>query len=137
MTPHGEPVTLYANYLPLEMTGKSLFRYRLDIAIGNTHLLATAKEAEQIVRVLLEVHLLEYQNNIATDYRSTLLSTRQLPAPSKYCVRYQKPHEQMHSEKSRVYNVTCQYVGTINTRDLVDYLTSTYAHAPSNPSLGP
>lgn len=125
----GDPVTLYANYLPLMVPHKALFRYHVDIAGDATGRKPTGKKARQIVRLLLEEHFQQYQNSLATDYRSTLISRIALPNIEHYDVRYRDEHDDEYPEEPKVYSVTCQYTGQITPGDLVDYLTSTNASA--------
>lgn len=125
----GKAVTLYTNHLPLEVTGKLIFRYHLDIVAEKSHRRAIGREAEQIVRSLLKEHLPEFQNSIATDYRSTLLSIHQLPSSAEYRVQNRNQHKDEYLETSCVYHVRCKYAGAVDTSDLMDYLTSTDAQA--------
>lgn len=125
----GEPVTLYANYLPLSPTSKLLFRYHIDIPPDATGRQLTGRKARQIVHLLLDEHFLQFQNGIATDYRSTLISREELPNTEKYDVRYRDEYEDEYPENPRVYHVTYQYTGQLNAGDLVNYLTSTNAGA--------
>lgn len=125
----GEPVTLYANYLPLSLTSKPLFRYHIEIPPDATGRQPTGRKARQIVHLLLDEHFLQFQNGIATDYRSTLISREELPNTEEYDVRYRDEYEDEYPENPRVYHVTCQYTGQLNAGDLMNYLTSTNAGA--------
>ncbi|KAJ5114477.1 hypothetical protein NUU61_000236 [Penicillium alfredii] len=125
----GKPVTLYANYLPLEVSSKSLFRYHVDIAADAGGRQPVGKKARQIVRLLLEEHFLQQKAGIATDYRSTIISCTELPQTEQYDVRYKDDIEGDYPENPKVYQVTCQYTGQLDPADLVNYLTSTKAGA--------
>lgn len=123
----GRPVKLYANYFELKSLGKELFRYHVDIGGDSAGRKPTGKKARQVVRLLLDEHFLQYQNSIATDYRSTLVSRIELPNKDTYDIRYRDEHEDEYSENPKVYKVTCQFTGKLNPSDLLDYLTSSNA----------
>ncbi|KAH2990860.1 hypothetical protein KXV72_003163 [Aspergillus fumigatus] len=125
----GSPVTLYANYFELKSVGKELFRYNVDIVADSARAKPTGRKARQIIRLLLDEHLLQYQNSIATDYKSTLVSRVELPSQGQYDVRYRDEHEDDYPEQPKVYRVNCQFTGRLNPGDLLDYLTSANASA--------
>jgi hypothetical protein len=71
----GRPVTLYANYLPLTLPNKQLFRYHITIAADAEGRTApVGKKARQIVSLMLEEHFAQQKSSIASDFRSTLVS---------------------------------------------------------------
>ncbi|OJJ46103.1 hypothetical protein ASPZODRAFT_133093 [Penicilliopsis zonata CBS 506.65] len=124
----GQKILLYANYFELSSKAKELFRYHVDIAAegGRT---PTGKKAKQIVRLLLDEHFLQYQNSIATDYKSTLISHVELPKQEEYLVRYKDEYEDDYPEQPKVYRVSVQFTGNLRPSDLLDYLSSTNASA--------
>jgi len=125
----GRLVTLYANYLPLSLPNKQLFRYHISIAAESAGRPAPAgKKAGHIVRLLLEEHFPQEKNSIASDFRSTLVSYVKL-TEGNFDVRYKEDLENDYPEAPRVHNVTIQYTGEVNPADLVNYLTSTNAGA--------
>ncbi|KAJ5193301.1 hypothetical protein N7449_009443 [Penicillium cf. viridicatum] len=125
----GRPVTLYANYLPLTLPNKQLFRYHISIAADSAGRSApVGKKARHIVRLLLEEHFPQQKNSIASDFRSTLVSCVKL-TEGKFDVRYKEHIDDDYIDPPRVHQVTCQYTGEVNPADLVNYLTSTNAGA--------
>lgn len=122
-------MTLYANYFELKSVGKELFRYNVDIAADSAKTKPAGKKARQIIRLFLDEHFLQYQNSIATDYKSTLISKVELPSQGQYDVRYRDEHEDDYPEQPRVYRVNCLFTGKLNPSDLLDYLTSSNASA--------
>lgn len=120
-------MTLYANYLPMTLTSKTLSRYHLDIAADSAGRSApVGKKARHIVRLLLNEHFPKEKQSIASDFRSTLISTVKL-TEGKFDVRYKEDLEDDYPENARVHVVTVQYTGEVNPADLVNYLTSTNA----------
>lgn len=123
----GRQVTLYANYLPLALPTKALFRYHIAIAADSAGRSApVGKKAQHIVRLLLNEHFSQQKNQIVSDFRSTLVSCVKL-TEGKFDVRYKEDLEDDYPETPRVHTVTVQYTGEVNPGDLVDYLTSTNA----------
>lgn len=125
----GRPVTLYANYLPLNLPNKQLFRYHISIGINSKGQSApVGKKARHIVRLLLEEHFPQEKNSIASDFRSTLVSYVKL-TNGNFDVRYKEDLEGDYPKIPRLHTVTIQYTGQVNLADLVNYLTSTNAGA--------
>ena len=122
-------MTLYANYLPLDLSKKQIFRYHIAIAADASGRAApVGKKARHIVRLLLSEHFANEQNSIATDFRSTMVSCVKLKE-GNYDVRYKEDLEDEYSETPRIHTVTIGYTGEVNPIDLVNYLTSTHAGA--------
>lgn len=128
----GQPVTLHANYFHLNAIGKDLFCYHVDIG-PNEPKKPAGRKAKQIIRLLIEEHFSHHQNNITTDYKTTLVSNvKILPAEheeSTYDVRYRDEYDDEYPEPSKVYRVKCQYTKTVTPAQLLSYLTSTNADA--------
>lgn len=91
------------------------------------------KKARQIVRLLLEEHFPSHLNQVATDYRSTMVSCVELLKQDEehFDVRYKDENDEDYPEgpKLKVFKITCVRTGTVNPADLVNYLTSTNAGA--------
>lgn len=91
------------------------------------------KKARQIVRLLLEEHFPSNLNQVATDYRSTMVSCVELLNQDEqhFDVRYKGENDVEYAEgpKLKVFKVTCVRTGTVNPADLINYLTSTNAGA--------
>ncbi|KAJ5638279.1 hypothetical protein N7490_008158 [Penicillium lividum] len=128
----GRPVTLYANYMPFAAVGKPVFRYHVHIAKDQGKDLPV-KKARQVVRLLLEEHFASDIKNIATDYRSTLISCVELRLggeDKKFDVRWKSENEVEYMDEPKVYNVTVGATGTLDPVDLVNYLTSSSVTTP-------
>lgn len=119
----GENVVLYANYFDLQSAGSNMFRYHVDV---DDQQLAK-KKLKQVIRLLIEEHFSENKNNIATDYRSNLISRVEL-SEGQYDVRYRDEYGD-YPERPKVYRVRCQFTGHVNPSDLLNYLSSTSASA--------
>ncbi|PWY89283.1 Piwi-domain-containing protein [Aspergillus heteromorphus CBS 117.55] len=126
----GRPVTLFANYFELKSASTQLYRYNVDIHADSAGKKPTGKKARQVVRLLLEEHLLSLKDSIVTDYMSTLISSVKLPEDERdYDVRYRNEDEDEYPENPTVYRVKYQFTGTLNSGDLLNYLTSSNAAA--------
>ncbi|KAJ5642765.1 hypothetical protein N7490_006765 [Penicillium lividum] len=127
----GKPVTLYANYMPFKAVGKPVFRYHVAVGKEQGRKVPT-KKARQIVRLLLEEHFAKDIKNIATDYRSTLISCIDLglPGDKKYDVRYKGENELDYLDEPEVYSVTVGPTGTLDPTDLINYVSSSSVNGP-------
>ncbi|KAJ5938919.1 hypothetical protein N7466_002053 [Penicillium verhagenii] len=127
----GKPVTLYANYMPFTAVGKPVFRYHVAVGKDQGREIPT-KKARQIVRLLLEEHFTKDIKNIATDYRSTLISSIDLKLSSdkKFDVRYKGENEFDYLDEPKVYSVTVGPTGTLDPTDLINYLSSSSIKGP-------
>lgn len=125
----GRQVTLFANYMELTSKYKhDLYRY--DTAIGNAPNgnPPSAKKCKHIIRLLLEEFFADQQADLASDYRSTLISREPLGLEDRdYQVRWKAEGEDSYSNDPIVYIVTVKYTGTVSVPELVNYLTSSHA----------
>lgn len=120
---------MYANYFELSKAGKSLFRYHVDVTGDEAGRKPTGKKFQRVIGLLLQEHFAQQRNCIATDYKSTLISTIELPNRETYDVRYRDDSENEYPENPKVYRVTCMSTGILQPSDLLNYLTSTSATA--------
>ncbi|PWY71079.1 protein PIWIL3 [Aspergillus sclerotioniger CBS 115572] len=128
----GTPVLLYANYFELKSVGNQLHRYHLDIQGDTANKKPAGKKARHIVRLFIEEHLSKYQDQVVTDYMSTIITAVEFlggKEPKDFDVRYRDEHEDEYPEQPKVYRVKCQFTGTLYPRHLLDYLTSSNASA--------
>ncbi|KAJ6172607.1 Qde2 [Penicillium chermesinum] len=131
----GNPTLLYANCLPIQLVSKPLYRYHVGILADGAKAAPAGKKARQIVRLLLEEHFATYLNNVATDYRSTLVASTKLPLAGKegdkqtFDVRYKDENEDEYPEGPRIFKVTCEQTGTLDPGELSNYLASCDANA--------
>ncbi|GKZ75450.1 hypothetical protein AnigIFM56816_000103 [Aspergillus niger] len=128
----GRPVTLYANYFELKSVGKQLYRYHIDISGDSAGRKPAGKKARHVVRLFLEEHFAQFRNSVVTDYVSTLIANQKIlveQEAAEYDVRYRDEYEDEYPEDPKVYRVRCQFTGTLNPSDLLNYLTSSDAAA--------
>lgn len=127
----GKSVILYANYLSVISVGKPVFRYSVSIAKDKGRDVP-AKKARQVVRLLIEEHFAGNRDNIATDYRSNLISCVDLGlnGDEKFNVRYKNENETDFVDDPTVLEVTVGATGTLNPADLLNYLTSSNLEGP-------
>lgn len=125
----GRQILLFANYMELVSNSKKdLYRYAITIGKGPNGSLPSAKKCKQIVRLLIEQAFAENQEDVATDYRSTLISREPLSIEDEdFQVKWKAEDEDTYPENPAVYPVTVQYTGTVSVPQLVDYLTSSNA----------
>lgn len=124
----GQEVALYANYFQLQSVGTDLFRYSLDVSGDSAGRKPGGKKLRHVITLLLDEHFAQYRNNVASDYKSNLISRVKLPE-GQYDVRYRDEHDDDYPEYPNVYRIHCQFTGVVNPSDLLDYLTSTNAAA--------
>ncbi|KAJ5085318.1 hypothetical protein N7532_010089 [Penicillium argentinense] len=126
----GEEVTLYANYLSLTNLGKPLYRYMIEIQKGsNGREPPAGKKARHIIALYIEQHFGAQKAQIATDYRSTIISyvDLNLAVDTVLPVTYKAEGEVEFSENPPVYDVRCSNVRPLDPADLLNYITSTNA----------
>ena len=127
----GRQVLLWANYFQLVAPPNLLlFRYSIDVHPDDTGRKPTGKKLKRIVDLLLEEPLSEYRNSIATDYKSNLVCSLELPIDEEpYTIRYRSEEEDDPSQNAKTYQIRLQDTGTLRVSELTDYLTSTNASA--------
>lgn len=127
----GRKVILYANYFELSTDSRQvLFRYNTEILPDQAGRKPSQRKAKQIIQLFLDQHLLQYQNNIASDYRSNIISQIELPLqPGRHDVQYRAPDEDEPPANPQIYHVRFQFTGKLMVSELLDYLTSTNASA--------
>lgn len=122
---------LYANYFVLAANlNQPLYHYSISIDPQISGRPISVKKSNIIVRLFLEQHLGEYQNSIASDFRSTLISRTKLPlANGTYSVRYKAPEDDEYPSHIPPFNVNFLATVSSSVTELVDYLTSADASA--------
>lgn len=127
----GKEVTLYTNYLSLTglTNGKSLHRYNIEIVGDQGRDPPAGKKARQIVSCFVDEHFAAHKAQVATDYRSTVISAVDLGLKEDQVldVRYKAEGEDEYAENPRVYQVRCASIRHLSSADLINYLTSTKA----------
>lgn len=118
----GPKITLWTNYFEITPSQK-LVLYRYNVAVQPA---ATGKKLSQIIRLLLS--LPEYGNfrdDIVTDFRSTLISRRDLSnISSDVAIRYQAEGEDQPRAYAPSYQLRIQQTGTFTVSELTKYLNS-------------
>lgn len=123
----GARVTLYANYFELSTPGGcEVFRYHVEITEAGV----PKQKQRQILNLLLDQHLADKRCCIATDFRSTIISSVDLfdakPEPEAlYDVRYKGEAQTEYSENAPIFQVKVIFASKISVSSLVDYLSST------------
>lgn len=119
----GSKITLWTNYFEITPSEK-LVLYRYNVAVQPA---ATGKRLSQIIRLLMS--LPEYGNfrdDIVTDFRSTLISRRELPnISSDAAIQYQAEGEDQPRAHAPSYQLRVQQTGTFIVSELTTYLNST------------
>ncbi|KAF4120452.1 PAZ domain [Geosmithia morbida] len=119
----GRAVVLWANYVALEAPPK-LTLHRYDISVTPE---VTGKKLTQVVRLLLEVpDLAALRDDVACDFKATLVSRRELPGPATdVTVRYRGEDEETARESAPEYRVRLRrYPNALTVSDLKAHLTS-------------
>jgi hypothetical protein len=123
----GKEVLLWTNHLQLIFHGDLiLFRYSIQILPEQGGRNPTGKKVTRIVQLLLEEHLPQYGYDIATDFKSNLISKTELEMNDEgYMIRYRTEHEDDPSPNAAIYRIRLQSTGTMTVSELISYLTST------------
>ncbi|KAH7025257.1 putative RNA interference and gene silencing protein [Microdochium trichocladiopsis] len=126
----GTPVTLWANYFEMCPPPKVMF-YRYDIAVSPA---VAGRKLSQVVRLLLESEeLMEFRLDVATDFKSTLVSRQKLPADETVAkIQYRSEDEDEPRQNATQYEVRLLYTNTLSVSHLIEYLTSTNISARFN-----
>lgn len=126
-------MTLYANYLSLTglTNGKTLYRYNVELLAEKGRDPPAGKKARHIVSLYIDEHFAANKSHIATDYRSTIISAVDLKLKEGQIsdVRYKNEGEEEYPDNPRLHQVKCASIRTLNSADLINYLTSTNAGA--------
>ncbi|KAF5700184.1 putative argonaute like post-transcriptional silencing QDE-2 [Fusarium mundagurra] len=119
----GTKVELTANYVEL-LPPSNLTLHRYDIQISPV---AVGKKHFRIVQLLLQApEFATQQGDIATDFRSTLVSKTKFSQDEVLVeVPYRSEGEDEPTARATIYKVRVQYTKTLNVGELVNYLNST------------
>jgi len=129
---NAQPVKLKANYVQL-LPPSDLVLYRYAITLfstgegGKQKVELVGKKLVQVIRLLLEDEGLEkVKDDVATDFKSTLISRKKLPEDeSTYCIKYRNENEDEASPNAKKYDICLRYTRSLNISTLLDYLNST------------
>ncbi|GAD99066.1 RNA interference and gene silencing protein [Paecilomyces variotii No. 5] len=122
----GRRVELWANHLHLIPKGDLLLhRYSVDISLDEGGRRPAGKKLRRLVQLLLEEHFAKYAQQIATDFKSNLISQQKLQLDdSGYHVRYRSEDEDEPADNAPSYRLRVQATGTLTVAQLIDYLSS-------------
>jgi eukaryotic translation initiation factor 2C len=123
----GAKVELTANYIEL-LPPSNMTLHRYDIAISPE---ASKNKTFRIVQLLLETPAMTpHQGNVATDFRSTLISkTKISDIPEKdgklFEIQWCSAGEDEPAPGATIYKVRLKYTKELSTGELINYLNST------------
>jgi hypothetical protein len=119
----GTKVELTANYVEL-LPPSNMTLHRYDIQISPV---AVGKKHFRVVQLLLQAPgFAAQQGDIATDFRSTLVSKTKFSQDEVLVeVPYRSEGEDEPTARATTYKVRVQYTKTLNIGELVNYLNST------------
>ncbi|OJD10960.1 hypothetical protein ACJ73_09648, partial [Blastomyces percursus] len=123
---------MYANYFELAARqGLSLYRYKIVLDPDERGRLPIGRKAKQIIQLFLDQVFHKLGDKIASDFKSTIISSRELEPLQKlpYTVTYQAENELEPAPHARMYTLKVTRTGTLQVGALVDYLSSTSANA--------
>lgn len=125
----GKAVTLWANFMQLVPTGQqTLFRYNVEFQKDEKGVEPVGKKCGRLIDILLEENFAAVRNKIATDFRSTMVSSAEIPfSDEPYRVQYRLEGEEEAGEHAKTYRVRIQSTGTLTVSELMNYLTSSNA----------
>jgi eukaryotic translation initiation factor 2C len=127
----GREVVLWANYFEVVSHGDLvLYRYAIEILPDQAGKVPAGKRARRVVELLIEEYLAPQSRDIATDFKSTLISRIKLDLDEEfYNIRYRGEGEDGPSPHARTYRIRLSGTGTLTVSDLLNYLTSTQVGA--------
>jgi eukaryotic translation initiation factor 2C len=119
----GAKVELTANYVEL-LPPSTLVLYRYDIAIIPE---VAGRKAFRLVQLLLQsAELVLYQGNLATDFRSTLVSKTKLALDETVIeITYRDDGEDEPLPNAITYKMRVKYTRTLSMSGLINYVNST------------
>ncbi|KAI1139351.1 Piwi-domain-containing protein [Hypoxylon sp. FL0543] len=124
---NGEGVRLWANYVEISLAShKILHRYTIEIKPD-----VQGKKAARVVQLFLQSPTINsFRKDIVTDFRSTLLSLREITDRSPVTISYYAEGETRARENARQYTISFSSYRGLSVNDLNDYLGSVTASEP-------
>lgn len=119
----GTKVELTANYIEL-LPPSNMILHRYDIQISPE---AAGRKCFRLVQLLLHsAELAPHQGNLATDFRSTVVSKTKFPRDETIVeIRYRSEGEDEPAAGATTYKVRVLYTKTLRIGELINYLNST------------
>jgi eukaryotic translation initiation factor 2C len=123
----GKTVVLWTNYFQMtSLVNQTLYRYSIEVSAARGGRSASGKKLKRIIQLLIEQHLLQYSNDIVSDFKANILCTTELALKqAEYEVIYRSEGEDDPAVNAAVYKINLEVTGTITVSELVNYLTST------------
>lgn len=119
----GAKVELTANYVELlPPSNMVLYRYNIDITPE-----VAGRKRHRVVQLLLETsQMLAYQGQIATDFRSTIVSKKRFEHDDDIIeIQYRSEGEDEPATGATVFKARIQYTNTLSIGELVNWMNST------------
>lgn len=125
----GREVLLWTNYFKLASDGDLvLYRYMIDIKPEGTGRVPAGKKAKRVVQLLLEENFQPHRNDIATDFKSNLISRNDFEVEEEgYLVTYRAENEDDPAPNAKQFRIRLQPTGSLTVSELVNHLTSSQA----------
>ncbi|KAL2371462.1 hypothetical protein RJ035_001965 [Blastomyces gilchristii] len=121
----GRPVLLWANYFEIVSSfNLTLHRYKVEVQEqdGKT---PAGKKLKRIIELLLEEHFGNMKNQIATDYKATLVCKTAINLPQEmFSITYRLEYEDEPAPRARTYKVRVVAIGSLDVAPLLQYLSS-------------
>ena len=125
----GKEVVLWTNYFNLYANKDlELYRYSIEIVADGRGRVPVGKKAKRIIELLLEEHLIPQGYNVATDFKSNLISKEELDQQNEeFIVTYRFENEDVPAPNAAQYRCRIQFTGSLTLSELLNHLTSTQA----------
>jgi eukaryotic translation initiation factor 2C len=125
----GRPILLLANYFELVTPPELILsQHSIEVLPDAAGKKPTGKHLKRIVELLLQEHVSPNRSDIATDYKSFLLSrSSSIIEDKEYRIRYLSEGEDEPSPNARSYRMRLKFTRTLQMSELIDYVTSSNA----------
>ena len=119
----GQKIILWTNYFEM-IPSPDLLLYRYNVAVQPA---ATGKKLNQIIKLLLQLpEYGDFQDDIVTDFKSTLVSRRRLsPDTAERAIPYRAEGEDEPRANAQTYRLRVEETGSLTVSALTNHLTST------------
>lgn len=106
----------------------TLFRYNIVFGPDDKGATPVGRKCGRLVDIFLEENFSAIRDKIASDFRSTFLSSVEIPlSDKKYTMRYRMEGEDEPTDRAKTYDAIVKSTGTIAVSELMNYLTSSVA----------
>ena len=125
----GREVVLWTNYLKLDCKDDlDLYHYSLEVLPEGHTREPVGKKLRRIVELFLKEHMTSPEVALATDYKTNLLSTKNINVvDAGYVVLHRMEGADEPEPNDKRYRVKVQLVKTLKISSLIDHLTSSSA----------